>query len=481
MTGDAVLRETIYGLPEMSGHGLSLEQISASHTADHRHGVSQIPPLRKSPSLKLNIAIHCVGSRGDIQPFIALPTRLQQAGHRVRLATHDLFADSVRSSGIEFFPVGGGPADLMAYMTLPALFFEILPTTSPTPELRDFLDSGPVPVYIGFCSIVIDNPDRMTETILDAVRTLGIRAIISKGWSKLEGLQLDNVIYIDDSPHEWLFQHAVAVVYHGGAGTTACGLQNSCPTLVVPFFGEYPTIWGEAVASAGAGPSPIPYKKLEADNLNTGIKFCLRQETIDVAKRIAEQIRIERGVDAAMESFHQHLPQEIIKCGLLSDRPAVWSYPSAKQPIQPSAATTEVLIRNEMIKLRKLELTTSFQINIESRRVDPVWSFCATIVRTVIALLKTTTLLSKSYNGWAKSGKKATLYETPYTSRDEESLVPHKGKLSRGWINVRSTLLFFPSIIAAIFQGALLRGFYCLILMFLDCPFALAEGFRGIP
>lgn len=38
---------------------------------------------------------------------------------------------------------------------------------------------------------------------------------------------------------EWLFQHVSAVIHHGGAGTTACGLANACPTMIVPFFGEY--------------------------------------------------------------------------------------------------------------------------------------------------------------------------------------------------------------------------------------------------
>jgi UDP:flavonoid glycosyltransferase YjiC (YdhE family) len=57
-----------------------------------------------------------VGSRGDVQPFVALGMELRRHGHRVRLATHDTFGDFVRSSGLEFFPIGGDPAELMAYM-----------------------------------------------------------------------------------------------------------------------------------------------------------------------------------------------------------------------------------------------------------------------------------------------------------------------------------------------------------------------------
>lgn len=67
-------------------------------------------------SVKLNIVIQVVGSRGDVQPFIALGNELQKYGHRVRLATHDTFQNFVQSHGLEFYPIGGNPEELMAYM-----------------------------------------------------------------------------------------------------------------------------------------------------------------------------------------------------------------------------------------------------------------------------------------------------------------------------------------------------------------------------
>lgn len=57
-----------------------------------------------------------VGSRGDVQPFIALGKELQKYGHRVRIATHDTFEAFVHESGLEFYPIGGDPKELMAYM-----------------------------------------------------------------------------------------------------------------------------------------------------------------------------------------------------------------------------------------------------------------------------------------------------------------------------------------------------------------------------
>lgn len=60
--------------------------------------------------------IQVVGSRGDVQPFIALGNELQKDGHRVRLATHNTFEKFVIDSGLEFYPIGGDPTELMAYM-----------------------------------------------------------------------------------------------------------------------------------------------------------------------------------------------------------------------------------------------------------------------------------------------------------------------------------------------------------------------------
>ncbi|KDP30763.1 hypothetical protein JCGZ_15192 [Jatropha curcas] len=65
---------------------------------------------------RLKIAILVVGTRGDVQPFLAMAKRLQEFGHRVRLATHANFRSFVRSAGVEFYPLGGDPRVLAGYM-----------------------------------------------------------------------------------------------------------------------------------------------------------------------------------------------------------------------------------------------------------------------------------------------------------------------------------------------------------------------------
>lgn len=71
----------------------------------------QVPPPQ------MNVVIHVVGSRGDVQPFVALGKCLKNTyGHRVRLATHPTFQSFVEENGLEFFSIGGDPAELMAFM-----------------------------------------------------------------------------------------------------------------------------------------------------------------------------------------------------------------------------------------------------------------------------------------------------------------------------------------------------------------------------
>ena len=74
--------------------------------------------ITKEKRLTLNIVIMVIGSRGDIQPFLKLGKVLKEDyGHRVRIATHPAFRDFVeQDSGLEFFSVGGDPAELMAFM-----------------------------------------------------------------------------------------------------------------------------------------------------------------------------------------------------------------------------------------------------------------------------------------------------------------------------------------------------------------------------
>ncbi|KAL3421955.1 glycosyltransferase family 1 protein (sterol glucosyltransferase) [Phlyctema vagabunda] len=490
----------------------------------------------------VNIVIQVVGSRGDVQPFVALGQELQLVGHRVRLATHDVFKDFVHEAGLEFYPIGGDPADLMAYMvknpsilptmatiragdisrkrkmicemlegywrsciepdpstgrpfvaeaiianppsfahihcaqalsiplqlmfTMPwsatrafphplaninpteadptitnflsyglvntltwqglgdvinhwrkkslglepvplmvgphladslkipfvycwspslvpkprdwpsfidvcGFFFRNPPSYTPDNELDMFLRRGSKPIYIGFGSIVMQDPGKMTKVIMDAVRSSGVRAIVSKGWSKLgTGVSDENILFLGDCPHEWLFQHVSAVFHHGGAGTTACGLLNGRPTTIIPFFGDQP-FWGNMVAAAGAGPKPIDHKHLDAWSLAEAINFCLLPETLRAAQNLAKGIRAESGVKRAVDLFHRNLPTDDMSCDLIARSPATWIWTKGKRSCKLSHRAASILVEQKVIDSKSLKLHKSKPFQIENRRWDP--------------------------------------------------------------------------------------------------------------
>ncbi|KAJ6030931.1 hypothetical protein N7460_011197 [Penicillium canescens] len=506
--------------------------------------------------VKLNIVIQVVGSRGDVQPFIALGNELMRYGHRVRLATHDMFEGFVRESGLEFYPIGGDPRELMAYMvktpglipsmesfrageirrkrvmiremldgcwssciepdvvtghpfvadaiianppsfahvhcaqalsvpvhlmfTMPwsntksfphplanfttdcpdqgfknyasydlvnwltwqgvgdvinrwrkvldldevamfegphlaeilkvpftycwspalipkpldwpsyidvcGFFFRDAPTYEPPTDLQAFLCSGPPPIYIGFGSIVLEDPVRINTAILDAVNAVGVRAIISKGWSNLGGKHTENVYFVEDCPHEWLFQHVAAVVHHGGAGTTACGLRNARPTIIVPFFGDQP-FWGAMVAAAGAGPDPIPHQELNVDILAEGIRYCFTEQAITAASVIAIKMASETGVQAAISSFHRHLPLERLSCDIYSGEPAVWSYSTGDTKVKLSKVAAASLVAQNLIDPKRLKIHALKPIVIENRRWDPLTGGASAVMGTTTDLI----------------------------------------------------------------------------------------------
>ncbi|ONM18953.1 sterol 3-beta-glucosyltransferase UGT80A2-like isoform X1 [Zea mays] len=421
----------------------------------------------------MQIVILIVGTRGDVQPFVAIGKRLQDYGHRVRLATHANFKEFVLTAGLEFFPLGGDPKILAEFMVknkgfLPSgpseipiqrkqmkeIIFSLLPACKePDPDtgipfkvdaiianppayghthvaealkvpihilftmpwtptskfphpfsrvkqpagyrlsyqivdsmiwlgIRDminefrkkklklrpvtylsgsqgsgndiphgyiwsphlvpkpkdwgpkidvvgfcFLDlasnyvppeplvkwlqAGDKPIYVGFGSLPVQDPQKMTEIIVKALEITGQRGIINKGWGGLGTLAepKDFVYLLDNCPHDWLFLQCKAVVHHGGAGTTAAGLKAACPTTIVPFFGDQP-FWGDRVHARGLGPPPIPVDQFGLQKLVDAIKFMTKPVVKDKAVEVAKAMESEDGVTGAVRAFLRHLPSK---------------------------------------------------------------------------------------------------------------------------------------------------------------------------
>ncbi|KAF9484985.1 glycosyltransferase family 1 protein [Pholiota conissans] len=496
------------------------------HTLDEEEFAVDKTEWKTCPNM--NILIMIVGSRGDVQPYVALGKRFLKDGHRVRIATHETFRQFVTEAGLEFFNIGGNPQDLMSYMVKnpglmpgfasltngdivrkrkmltemidgcwlschspcpitgrafaadtiisnppafahihcaealgiplllsfseyktptvafahplvniassnagnrmsnylsyaaadlltwqgigdilnafrtsklglhplsirtgpgyvdrlkvpwtycmsPALvpkpgdwknhidvvgfyFLDLATSYQPEPDLIAFLDAGDPPVYIGFGSVVVDDPAALSKIIFDATQQAGVRALVSAGWGGLGGTAVPpHVFMLGNIPHDWLFdqERVAAVVHHGGAGTTAIGLAKGRPTVIVPFFGDQ-AFWGHMIHKAGAGPKPIHHKDLTVKKLKDALQFAVSPAAKSAAASLAVKIREEKGVDKGVEMFYKHLPLLNMRCDLDPSRLAVWW--SATHCLKLSAFAAQTLANEKLLTMRSLVL-----------------------------------------------------------------------------------------------------------------------------
>jgi sterol 3beta-glucosyltransferase len=179
----------------------------------------------------------------------------------------------------------------------------------PAKELLDFIKRGEPPVYVGFGSM--GDPTQAVQTtslVIEALKHSGQRGILATGWSGLSRMEAipDGFFILESAPHSWLFPRMAAVIHHGGAGTTAAGLQAGVPAIIIPHSNDQ-FAWGHRVFELGVGSKPIPRRKLTVDNLTDAIRFVMAKEVKEAAKELGFKIQGENGAEAAARVILQVL------------------------------------------------------------------------------------------------------------------------------------------------------------------------------
>ncbi|CAI8755553.1 glycosyltransferase [Priestia megaterium] len=173
----------------------------------------------------------------------------------------------------------------------------------PEEKLERFLKAGEPPVYIGFGSVGDKkNAGETTALVIKALKLAGKRGIINTGGSGMNQTEeiAEDILFVKDIPHEWLFPKMSAVVHHGGAGTTAEGLRAGVPSIIVP-YGNDQFAWGRKIHELGAGAKAIPRKELTAEKLSAAISYTQVNEIRSKAQEIGKQIRAEKGAEKAAQ------------------------------------------------------------------------------------------------------------------------------------------------------------------------------------
>ncbi len=69
----------------------------------------------------MKITVNTFGTRGDVQPYIALSLGLLEAGHAVRIVTHQIFESFVKEHGLDFYPLDLDPRQALINQSLSEL------------------------------------------------------------------------------------------------------------------------------------------------------------------------------------------------------------------------------------------------------------------------------------------------------------------------------------------------------------------------
>jgi len=197
-------------------------------------------------------------------------------------------------------------------------------------QLRNFLAAGQPPVYLGWGSMPVGL--RMLAIAVAALKSLGLRAVIVRGWGyfsrgnlaqgiaeigmEAEGAALreyadKNVLFLDKAPHEWLFPRCACTVHHGGAGTTASALRAGVPTVIVP-LGYDQTYHGEWVESLGVGVSCSTVMEIEEPEFSRALRLATSDSDMaERSRKVAATIRQEPGVAGAVAQVRRIIREDV--------------------------------------------------------------------------------------------------------------------------------------------------------------------------
>lgn len=137
------------------------------------------------------------------------------------------------------------------------------PTATDT-DVASWIAAGTPPIYWGFGSMPLHNPDETITMIAEICAELGHRALIcssaykaattTSSASSAIPAPADHVKIVPSVQHCSVFPACRAIVHHGGAGTTAAAVRAGVPILVLWVAAEQP-IWGNQITKLGVGVS----------------------------------------------------------------------------------------------------------------------------------------------------------------------------------------------------------------------------------
>ncbi len=243
----------------------------------------------------MRIWITTVGSRGDVQPFVALAVGLGAAGHSVRLSTARRFAPLAAEHGIPFDPTTDALLELMDHPTV-------------RHGLETLTSLGPI-----------------LRQMPQLVRLVGATqaALVGDSWDAAQRARPDLIVY-----HPKAFW-GPSFAHHLGARAVRAPLQ--------PFF--VPTA-ERALPSAPSLPLGAAYNRLTYASVRLGVAASVRHYLKGWRRQTGAEI--PRGPVPTVHGYSRHLVPEPADWPAWATVAGAWTLPaSGWTPPAPLAAFLE--------------------------------------------------------------------------------------------------------------------------------------------
>jgi len=175
------------------------------------------------------------------------------------------------------------------------------------PALSAFLAAGEAPVYMTFGSWMPKDLEGQTASLrllVDAAGKAGCRAIIQcSDWEACGFSSDERILFVAAAPHHQIFPHCLAILHHGGAGTTQSATLAGKPSIVVANLSEQEH-WGRELQRLGIAGRPAKRRSATAAGLAAQIRRVRETPSmIERARSIGEAMRREDGVAEAVRQI----------------------------------------------------------------------------------------------------------------------------------------------------------------------------------
>ncbi len=175
-------------------------------------------------------------------------------------------------------------------------------------EVEAFLNAGEPPLFVGFGSMLARDAARWTRVVLEAAGKVGMRVLLSGGWGGYgQGELPDYAMAVGACNHEALFPRVLAVLHHGGAGTTQTAARAGVPQIVVP-HGVDQYWWAHRVAVLGIGPPPLSPLTFWTSVLVLRLKELRNTPSFaSKAKDLGQRMRARNGLQLTVDLLERSL------------------------------------------------------------------------------------------------------------------------------------------------------------------------------